>query len=136
MPDLSDKVSEHDGIPQDVWDTSDATAEFIATALAAAIFGKATSEDVAVSITKAVSNAIMADRRTRPAASTMEGWRLMPVEMTGPMWVAGRKAFETEAERYRSVTTSAMAMATADRAPEKIWAAELGAAPIPPEVKL
>ena len=62
------------------------------------------------------------------------GYRLVPEEPTGDMWVAGRKVFENEAELYRAVTTTAMAMARADRAPEKIYAAMLAASAPPPSV--
>jgi hypothetical protein len=64
-----------------------------------------------------------------PKGEAPEGWQLVPIELTGAMWVAGRKLFEDEAERYRAQDTTAMAMAHADRAPEKIWVAMLAAAP-------
>jgi hypothetical protein len=64
-----------------------------------------------------------------------EGWRVVPDELTGDMWAAARKVFDFEAERFRVANTTAMAMAIADRAPEKIYAAMLATAPSVPAVE-
>jgi rubredoxin len=72
---------------------------------------------------------LLALREAETPAEAGAGFKLVPEEMTGPMWVAGRKMFETEAERYRTAPSTALAMAYADRAPEHIWEVMLAAAP-------
>lgn len=49
-------------------------------------------------------------------------------EPTGGMWLAGRKAFDVEAEKFRAALRYEQASAIADRAPEAIFAAMLAAA--------
>lgn len=49
-------------------------------------------------------------------------------EPTGKMWLAGRKAFDVEAEKFRAASRYEQASAIADRAPEAIFCAMLAAA--------
>lgn len=70
----------------------------------------------------AICCAIIEARRAAPTSERVQALEQLDY-VNGEMWVAGRKVFEAEAEAYRIAQSTALAMALADRAPEKIYLA-------------
>jgi len=60
-------------------------------------------------------------------------WRMVPVEPTGEMWIAGRRTFTDRAETYRAAGTSEQASIISDVSPAEIYRAMLAASPTPPQ---
>jgi hypothetical protein len=68
----------------------------------------------------------------KPGADVPEGWRLVPLEMTGEMWSAARSELSGPVSMIQGADSYEMASAHADRIPEKLWPVLLAAAPPPP----
>lgn len=72
---------------------------------------------------------VLAARSTAAQPVEPTGLKLVPIELTGAMWSAGRHEFTAQAQRWKHAPTSDAASVVADVAPGEIHRAMLAAAP-------